>query len=403
MNRSLALLLWLLAPLGAFAADDATPPCDDKNHFILDAPCGPDVTTWTWTATSSMAIARFGHTATRLRDGRVLISGGRTPTGPTRSTEIYDPVTQSWTSAADMNAPRAFHLATLLADGRVFVVSGDAKQSSADLLRVAGTSEIVDPATGQWTLTGTLGTPRTGATLTVLDDSSALLVGGVDVDDDVISRAEIYDRGSGMWHYTAPMVVARFWHTATRLADGRVLITAGWGDDLLDSMTGDTEVYDPANDAWITVTPLSVARGSAAAASLADGSVLVMGGYTAEPTTYATSDRLFPDGRGTRDADLVHSRAAHSASTLPNGSILVTGGYGYNPAAGVLSYPGVLSSTEIYDATTGRWLEVGMLNEGRSLHTATVLGDGTVLVVGGYTDGYLTLSSAEIFGPPIVR
>src|SRR5205809_751006 len=70
--------------------------------------------TGTWTATGSMHDARESHTATLLKDGRVLVAGGQ-GSGYLASAEIYDPATGTWTATGSMHDARGgFHTATLL-------------------------------------------------------------------------------------------------------------------------------------------------------------------------------------------------------------------------------------------------------------------------------------------------
>src|SRR5438045_2484039 len=71
-----------------------------------------------------MAVARKGHTATVLSDGRVLIVGGRDTNGVIAAGEIFDPVTKAFSLVGVMNVPRTGHTATLLADGRVLIAGG---------------------------------------------------------------------------------------------------------------------------------------------------------------------------------------------------------------------------------------------------------------------------------------
>src|SRR5438552_5453921 len=85
----------------------------------------------------------------------------------------------------------------------------------------------------------------------------------------------------------------------------------------------------------------------------------------------------------------------NTATMLSNGRVLVAGGAGPRPET--FPYPG-LASAELYDQATGNWTVTGSLNDGRLLHTATLLSDGRVLVAGGSPDdsNHGARSGAEI-------
>jgi len=90
------------------------------------------------------------------------------------------------------------------------------------------------------------------------------------------------------------------------------------------------------------------------------------------------------------------AREAYTATLLGNGQVLVTGGYNYND-------DNPFTSAELYDPTTRIWSRSVNLNTGRYNHTATLLPDGKVLVVGGLDAFGTTLNSAELFDPGLTQ
>src|SRR5690349_8632454 len=71
------------------------------------------------TVVPKMSIARAGHTATLLPDGRVLVVGGNYAI---TTSEIYDPLLNTWKTAGNLGTTRIGHTATLLSNGQVLVV-----------------------------------------------------------------------------------------------------------------------------------------------------------------------------------------------------------------------------------------------------------------------------------------
>jgi hypothetical protein len=79
------------------------------------------------------------------------------------------------------------------------------------------------------------------------------------------------------------------------------------------------------------------------------------------------------------------ARASLTATRLGNGRVLVVGGE-QDPSRG--------STAELYDSPTSTWTPAGTLSRWRALHVAVRLADGHVLVAGGQ---YST--SAELYDP----
>ena len=91
-----------------------------------------------------------------LQDGRVLVTGGRGRGGGgfwlnyEVTTEIFDPASGKWTLTGETNAAHAAAPTIVLADGRVLTAGGEGEQNIP-----INSSETWDPATGTWTETGT--------------------------------------------------------------------------------------------------------------------------------------------------------------------------------------------------------------------------------------------------------
>src|SRR5439155_24169902 len=86
------------------------------------------------------------------------------------------------------------------------------------------------------------------------------------------------------------------------------------------------------------------------------------------------------------------ARANHTATLLTNGQVLVAGGAMYDGVNWVK-----IASAELYDPATGRWTATGAMRSRRSVHTATLLPNGRVLVVGG-TD---SPTNSELYDPAL--
>ena len=89
---------------------------------------------------------------------------------------------------------------------------------------------------------------------------------------------------------------------------------------------------------------------------------------------------------------MVTSRYYHTATLLNDGTVLIVGGTGS---------AGNLASSEIYDPATKMFTAAGALSTTRNSMPATLLADGTVLVAGGLSSSSTVPypTSAEIYNP----
>jgi hypothetical protein len=210
--------------------------------------------------------------------------------------------------AGHLHTPRYGHTATLMPDGTVLVAGG--KNANGYLMNVEpaagpGTGpgiglevsvEQYDPATGTWAPPkdcedchrhglvgghyGHLGpNGRSGHTATLLPNGEVLVAGG-ELYGNALSSAMLYDPAHREWIDTTPMAAARYGHKATLLTNGKVLVTGGYyssGGSI--SAVNSAELFDPASGTWTTTSPLGTARAMHTATLLPDGEVLVAGGF----------------------------------------------------------------------------------------------------------------------------
>jgi N-acetylneuraminic acid mutarotase len=341
-----------------------------------------------WILTGSLNTARYGHTATLLSNGKVLVAGGRNVNNIRYSAELYDPDTGTWSATGDLNLPRSLHTATLLEDGKVLVAGGYSSTASPSF-GVTNTAELYDPATGTWSLTGDLNATRAWHTATLLGNGKVLVAAGA---TDDYNGAELYDPVTGTWTVTGRLIAARYGHTATLLENGKVLVAGGTDDGDIGSTLNSAELYDPNTGTWSLTGSLNGAPVLHTATLLPDGKVLVTGGYNSPPTSLRSAELYDPTtGEWSNSRDLNAARDRHTATLLPEGTVLIAGGEDWTSDS-------LSPSAELYDPATGIWVTTAHLRTLRFNHTATILNNGRVLVAGG--DNGLpngTLRSAELY------
>lgn len=228
-----------------------------------------------WSPAGSVLVKRWGHFATLLADGRVLVAGGLSAPQANgadqylASAEIYDPTFNRWSPAADM--PVALgdqgNTGTLLRDGRVLIVGG-------------GSWALYDPKSDRWSYALAFSSPpNVPHTETLLQSGKVLVLGGcaerASFGCTRFAKPQLFDPATNGWSPAAPMPRDREGFSATLLRNGLVLVTGGFGPFWVVSAA---DLYDPSADRWSTTADMQVARAGPIAVLLKSGSVLVMGG-----------------------------------------------------------------------------------------------------------------------------
>ncbi len=312
-------------------------------------------------ASGSLLRLRSRPSVTLLKDGRVLVAGGRDGDEADASAEVFDPSTGEWSATGSMNEARWKHTATLLTSGEVLVVGG---AGTGSVLRSA---ELYDPTSGSFAVREELDTPRADHTATRLPSGDVLVTGGLHES----AHSLVYRTSSRTFEPAAPMSRPRKNHSATLLLDGRVLVAGGKAG--LDEADG-AEVYDPSMDTFTLAGKMSVRRSSHRATGLPSGRVLITGGESGGVPV--ASVELFDPFTSKFEAaeSLTTARASHAALLLQTGKVLVTGGR---------TLEGVSFTAEQFDPDVFEGFSLGAMFTPRLAPAAALLPSGEVLVAAG--------------------
>ena len=331
--------------------------------------------------TGSMNTARMGHSGTLLANGQVLVAGGwnGSDLSPTvfASAELYDPATGNWSFTGSMTVARTGHSAVLLQNGQVLVAGGQLT-----------TAELYNPTTGAWTATGSMTTARS-TNLVLLPSGEVLAAGG---DNNVPSTAELYNPVSGTWSTTGSLSSGGFGGSTVLLQNGLVLAL------VRTAINSAADLYNPSTGTWSsTAPPMFPGR---YLALLPSGQVWNQGSLY-DPTT----------AQWTLDGGPAPCKAC-AVIMLANGTVLAAGGVKTVPGK---PYPTTtaVKSAELWDLAVGEqlgctclsWQSTGSLTDATASASVVLLSNGQALVSGGNantttkSNSFVVIATAELYTP----
>jgi N-acetylneuraminic acid mutarotase len=253
---------------------------------------------------------------------------------------------------------------------------------------------------GTWAAAESLPHAEWGAGSAVLHDGRVLVAGGTfgSSSNSATDSVTIFDPATGHWSAATHMLQPRAYPMAVALADGSVLV-AGGSRDLQPLDTAERYYQD---GTWVAAGRLNVPRTQGTLTLLADGRVLAVGGGTEGSPGWAStaSAETFDPKTGlwSPAAPMSVSRAFQTATLLGNGDVLVAGGATtYNGTRGT-----VTNTAEVYTPRSNSWRSASPMSVARYAHAAALLPDGRVLAAGGWsltTNTDPSLASAEIYDP----
>lgn len=323
---------------------------------------------------AGMRIRRAYHTATLLKADNspdqqqyVLVSGGmtlinRVEIQSSSVAEIFDPRTETFSvRLLQMQRARFGHTATLLTLGHV-LVTGGAEVATGQTLdpehpplmeelpleRVHNNADLFEFNSHQVIASNFAGSPVLMADPRIFHAAArgsgfVLVSGGEDNAGNVLNTTEVYDPNSNSFVAGTQMTLRRSWHSATDLETGNIVVAGGVTSFRNPSTaTGRVEIFDlsngpPGTTQEYSESTLLTPRWRHTATRLLDmNTVLVIGGLGVHGYTLDAAELVVP-GSSTQPTDTasVAERVGHAAARLPGGSVLAVGGMSVLSLGGV--------------------------------------------------------------------
>lgn len=341
---------------------------------------------------NTLIAGRLDHRSILLDNGKVLITGGLTVysgsgASATATCELYDPATQTFTSTGSMATARGSHELIKLPNGDILAVGGRDRNSGNawyDVINVqpgtaTATCEIYSVANGTWSATGSLATARRNFGLVYLPSGKIMALGGNN-QSAYLSSTELYDVNAGTWSSGPAMPIAVSSFACEQLDDGTIFICGGAAG--LNSFVGDTYIYTEG--------------GSFVAKAALPGSIT-----KCYPCWWHSGNTVIVAGGIGNDLDVtVHSYSV-SGNSWTTLTALTSGskGIAFGKATVGLFVAGGDAGADGY-ANTAVYLPTKTVLANLSANVrwanAVYIGNGNVLVTGGYTDGAL-LQTAYVY------
>jgi len=361
----------------------------------------------TWSPTGPMIDGRMQHGQAVLKDGRVLIVGGATGAESTilNTAEMFDPATRSFSKvpATMSEARRSIYTIVTMRDGRVLIAGGrNFDNPNAPGAKVHDSAEIFDPGTNTFTPTGSMNVPRNMFMAILLDDGRVLIAGGGDNSGGAGSMAydtaEIYDPATGTFKLLeSKMSVPRQYHNIVKLLDGTVLVVGGSRGPGLKNGNTKVDRFDPVTETFTFVGETNAPVGCNACASvLRDGRVVLSGSYddSISPASVSNDADIYdPETNSfTKITGPAHGQTDILSVRLLDGKVM--------SPIGLNGKYQVSTSTFLFRPDTNDFVFTDSLAFSRTPAYPLLLKDGRPIIIGGYQIGkYATI--AEIFTPSV--
>jgi hypothetical protein len=277
-----------------------------------------------FTSVGNLTTARDAPGVARLPDGRVLVAGGyNTTDGNLDTAEIFDPKTNSFSPiGATMSTARYSPMAASLPDGRVLIAGG---YNGVDV----ASADVFNPSTGTFSPVGSMSSVRELAGAVSLPDGRVLVLGGY-AQTDPTASTEIFDPKTNAFSAGPSLSSAKFSFAAAAIAGGKILI-AGGEERNPSVFLSLAEVFNPAGGASNPVGSLPSRTDAPVGASLPGGRALVAAGHDEDTGDELKGALIFDPGTNSLGSsgigNLNVAREEAGATELADGRVLVAGGW----------------------------------------------------------------------------
>ncbi len=341
-----------------------------------------------WRTINSMNTPRWNFSMVTLANNTVLAVGGQDYYLNALGTcELFDPATGNWSYTGSLTVPRGRGTAVELSDGRVAMIGGEVNPGVTQTDQI----EIYDPSTGRWGDGGHLLVARQNERCVYVNDSTIVVIGGLTADG-TTTECEIYNAVAQTCHAIASLNQNIQDNMAILLYNGDIMVAGGRDGGAGSNYFSECEQYDFGTNSWTLLPSMLDARMMGVLAQFPDSSILAAGGRNT-PNTSDTGSEIFNLGTDewTTTAAMLQPCSDEASLMLPDSRYLMTGGQidGYSSNSDVLNV--TTPTCEWYDHSGELWYYAPQLNLSRDKHCAVYVQQSVndtfptdmVLVAGG--------------------
>jgi len=357
-----------------------------------------------------MGYPHAGHSATVMKDGKVLLAGGYeiNPASGERvasaHAELFDPATGGFSDLPDLSfvdaqqrtvlTPRAFHSGTLVAgsSGKVLLAGGEVYVPGGVTPQPQGTALLFDPQARAYTLVP-MRLERSQHGAAADSGGRILLLGGITAGGALAQSLEWFNPTQSQFTDVPAQQLSRVQMGVSAVQGGRFVAVAGGSTGA--AVTSEVRLYGWDTSAFTftvaTTSQLLEPRRAPAMSWVGDPTRLVaLGGYSnlneitgVSPLASTEVLATAPQVQVSSGPNIAVARGDACAATLADGRLLFSGGRGvdFNMAARSMENVELV----VQSSTGGQPSVLGLPNlaRGRYFHSCTTLQDGTVLIAGG--------------------